>query len=144
MLLLALAVVSTLSTQPPVTIARCEHEADTISFDQCLGRERDKAMHTLERYRIAARAKLIGENPETTTLPAAFDAAQATWLEYQKHQCDAVYTQWQGGTIRGAMSLSCEIRMIELRTHELWSTWILHINDDTPPVLPEPVVERGS
>ncbi len=63
MLLLALTVFSTLGTRPPVTIPRCQTAATTIAFDECLGRERDKAMRTLERYRIAARTQGCSREP---------------------------------------------------------------------------------
>ena len=143
MLLLALTVFSTLGTQPPVAVPRCQTSTNTIAFDQCLGRERDKAMRTLERYRLAARTKLARENPENGRLLGDFDAAQTAWQAYAKAQCDAVYTLWQGGTIRGAMSLRCDLRLTQLRTHELWSTWLVDENGPAP-ALPEPVVERGS
>lgn len=143
MLLLALTVFSTLATQPPVTVPRCRTAADTVSFDQCLGRARDGATRVLERYRLAARTKLARENPENGRLLGDFDAAQTAWLAYEKAQCDAVYTLWQGGTIRGAMSLRCELRLTQLRTHELWSTWLVDENGPAP-TLPEPIVERGS
>ncbi len=143
MLLLALTVFSTLGTRPPVTVPRCQTAANTIAFDQCLGRERDRAMATLERYRVAARTKLARENPENGRLLGDFDAAQAAWVAYDKAQCDAVYTLWQAGTIRGAMSLRCDLRLTQLRTHELWSTWLVDENGPAP-ALPEPVVERGS
>ncbi len=143
MLLLALTVFSTLGTQPPVTTPRCQTAANTIAFDQCLGHERDKALRSLERYRLAARSKLGRENPENGRLLVEFDAAQTAWVAYEKTQCDAVYTLWQGGTIRGAMSLRCELRLTQLRTHELWSTWLVDMNGPAP-ALPEPVVEAGS
>lgn len=143
MLLLALTVFSTLGTRPPVTTPRCQTAATTIAFDQCLGRERDKATGTLERYRLAARSKLARENPENGRLLVDFDTAQTAWLAYEKAQCNAVYTLWQGGTIRGAMALRCDIRLTQLRTHELWSTWLVDENGPAP-TLPEPVVETGS
>ncbi len=143
MLLLALTVFSTLGTRPPVTVPRCQTAATTIAFDQCLGRERDKATRVIDRYLLAARTKLARENPENGRLLGDFDAAQKAWLAYDKAQCDAVYTLWQAGTIRGAMSLRCEIRLTQLRTHELWSTWLVDENGPAP-ALPEPVVERGS
>lgn len=142
MLPIALAV-STLSTQLPLTVPRCQSAGNTLADDECLGHERDKARRRLERYRVRARAKLLREYPETGALAAAFDAAQSAWLAYQKQQCDAVYTRWQGGTFRVAMSLSCEIRTAHLRTDELWLDWLTYPNS-TAADLPEPVVERGS
>lgn len=143
MLVLALTVAASLATQPPSTAQRCATAANTIALNECLAASRDEAFNTLERYRLAARKRLIRENPETPALPVAFDAAQAAWLTYKKHQCDAVFMLWQGGTIRGAMNLRCEIRMLQLRTREIWRDWLTYA-DSTPPVLPEPVVESGS
>lgn len=143
MLLLALAAASTLGTQPAATAVRCRDAVMTTELNACLGHERDEAMAVLERYRAAARAHVIRDRPELTEFPAEFDAAQAAWLGYQKSQCGAVFTLWREGTIRGAMILNCEIRMAELRTHELWHDWLTYV-DSTPPVLPEPVVARGS
>ncbi len=143
MLLLVLATASTLATQPPVSVARCERSPNTIAFDECLSRARDAAMRILDRYRAAARARIVRENPENGALPVTFDAAQAAWVDYKKRECDAVYTLWQAGTIRGAMALRCDIRMTQLRTHELWLDWLTDPNGPAP-ALPEPVVERGS
>ena len=142
MLLIALAVVSTLGTQPPTTTPPCPSAATTIALDTCLGGERDQAMAQLERYRAAARA-LLGKDNASAGVLKGFDAAQATWRAYQTTQCGAVYTYWQAGTIRGAMALTCQIRMARLRTHELWSTWLTY-PDSTPPLLPEPIVATGS
>ena len=143
MLLLAMTVFSTLGTRPPVKVPRCQTASNTVAFDECLGCERDKSLRALERYRLAARSKIARENPENGRLLGDFDAAQTAWVAYQKAECGAVYTLWQNGTIRGAMSLRCDIRLTQLRTHQLWSTWLVDENGPAPS-LPEPVVETGS
>lgn len=143
MLILTLAVLGSLTTPPSPPVAPCAAAVTTIDLNACLAGRRDAAMHEVERYRAAARARLVGENPGDGALFAAFDAAQAAWLAYQSRQCATVAILWQGGSIRGAMALGCAIRMAQLRTHELWHDWLTY-PDTTPPLLPEPMVEPGS
>lgn len=140
MLLLALAAAGTLGTSPPARDLQCR-DLTTVATEQCLVRRRDAAMRTLDRYRSAARARIVRESPEVGALPIAFDAAQAAWVRYARQQCGTV-EMWQGGTVRNATALACDIRMTELRTHELWHDWLTFV-DRTPPILPEPPVTTG-
>lgn len=89
-----------------------------------------------------AASKEYGGQDDSAEILAAFHKAEAAWADYRRAACDAVYESWSTGTIRGAMALTCETRITEERTHEVWRNWLTYM-DRTPPVLPEPVVEAG-
>ena len=65
------------------------------------------------------------------------EAGQSAWEAYKTSHCDSVYTIWMDGTIRGAMTLSCQINLTEARTHEIWSSYLTYM-DSTPAIMPEP------
>ncbi len=142
MIALLVAVVGTLGTQPPVTAMFCRNAATTIDMNDCLAAEVAKATTVLDHYRKAARARIAADTATSTSVLPAFDAADAQWRRFAEANCSAVYTLWEGGTIRGAVAATCQIRLVRLRTHELWGEWLTNM-DSTPPVLPEPVVETG-
>jgi uncharacterized protein YecT (DUF1311 family) len=131
MLILALAVIA---ADP------CDGSS-TPEVNACLARQADTAQAELDRYLATARAKLAHEGAEpasdTPKLLAGFDAAEHAWEDYRKQQCDNIYVHWQGGTIRGAMALGCQISLTRQRTHVVWEDYLTYM-DSTPPVLPEP------
>ncbi len=139
MLLLALTV-GTLGPQPLVRAALCPSARTTIEVDACLSAAVAKARMVLDRYRTAARRIAAdGDNPAVL---AAFDAGDRAWRTYEQASCNAVYVRWQGGTIRGAVFARCELRLIRLQMHTLWQDWLTY-PDNTPSILPEPIVETG-
>ena len=89
-----------------------------------------------------AASKEYGGQDDSVEILAAFRKGEAAWDDYRRAACDAVYESWSTGMIRGAMALTCQTRITEDRTHEVWRNWLTYM-DRTPPVLPEPVVESG-
>ncbi len=141
MIALLVAVAGTLGTQPPVTAIFCRN-ATTIELDACLAAEVAKATTVLDRYRAAARARITADTATSPSVLPAFDAADAQWRRFAEAKCRAVYTLWEGGSIRGAIAATCQIRLARLHTHELWGEWLTYM-DTTPPILPEPIVKTG-
>ena len=64
-------------------------------------------------------------------------ASQDAFEAYRSIECATIYENWKDGTIRGAMSLTCETGLTDQRTHAIWQHWLQYM-DSTPPILPEP------
>jgi len=113
----------------------------TPDANACAAAGRDAALSELNRYLAAVRRRLGsakgGIDASAATLLTGFDNAERVWDHYRKAQCDNVFAFWQGGTIRVAMELECETRLIRARTRFVWQTFLTY-PDSTPPILPEP------
>ncbi|CAB4945845.1 unannotated protein [freshwater metagenome] len=107
----------------------------TREVEQCLAARLSRADAELNRYYAAAVARLTRDGNMTSL--AKLRASERAWIAYRDAECDAVYDWWQGGTIRGAMTLSCRTRITQARTFEVWRNWLTYV-DSTPPVLPRP------
>jgi uncharacterized protein YecT (DUF1311 family) len=130
----AAASVAAAAHQPP-----CPGDS-TLEINNCLSGQLDAANAVLKRYVATARARIASDTSDpaaTKTTLAAFDKAEALWGQYREAECDAVYDNWIAGTIRGAMSLNCQIDLTMRHTHNVWANWLTYM-DSTPPVLPEP------
>jgi uncharacterized protein YecT (DUF1311 family) len=118
---------------------RCGEAKNTVDMNMCLARASNAAEVAMNRYLVAARKRAASDG---LAVVKAFDEAQGRWIAWRKGECDAVYAHWQDGTIRGAMLLTCRIELTELRTRQLWKTWLTY-PDSTPPILPEPELSAG-
>lgn len=112
-------------------------DGTTYSINQCLAAVRDRAKEREAQYFETA----IGGNNEVPGRRSAKErmmrSAQASAEQSRKDECGAVYEQWKDGTIRNAMALRCEIRLIDQRTHDIWRNWLIY-QDSSKPILPEP------
>lgn len=115
----------------------------TPEVESC-GAEYDRrADRELGRYVDAARKRLLDDAKEEPDLQgpkdalARFDTSQAAWVAYRKAECDAVYTWWSDGTIRGSMYQDCWLETTKARSAAILSTW-LQFMDSTPPLMPPP------
>ncbi len=111
----------------------------TRDVEQCLAADLDRADAVLNRYYTAAVARLTRDR-ELTAL-AKLRTSERAWIAYRDTECDAVYENWKGGTIRGAMSLSCRTALTKARTMAIWQNWLTYA-DSTTPILPKPQGER--
>ena len=112
-------------------------DGTTYEINQCLADVRDRAKAREQRYFEQAVAGDRGLPAQVTELERIMRATQATAEKYREQACSAVYEHWKDGTIRNAMYLRCEIRLIDQRTHEIWQNWLTY-QDSTAPILPEP------
>lgn len=71
----------------------------------------------------------------------SIDGAQQAWAEYADAQCSSVYLVWRDGSVRTDMTIWCKINLTQERTHVLWSQYLTYM-DNTPPLLPEPIVDK--
>lgn len=114
----------------------CEKAYSTYAMEYCAAQETEGAAKNMRRYLIASYSQ-YNDNPETVE---AIKASQQAWETYKRQNCDAVYTSWTTGSIRGLMSINCSTRLTRQRTHELWLNYLTYM-DSTPPVLPEPLLD---
>ncbi len=111
----------------------CENARTTIEINDCAAMELASVQATLDEYLQAS----FEHNANDPALVASIKAAQKDWEAYLASHCDAVYTQWRDGSIRGVMTLSCKTQLTKQRTHQIWANFLSHM-DSTSPVLPEP------
>ncbi len=107
----------------------------TRDVEQCLATDLARADAVLNRYYTAAVARLTRDQ-ELTAL-AKLRTSERAWIAYRDAECDAVYENWKGGTIRGAMLLGCRTALTKARTMAIWRSWLTYA-DSTPPILPKP------
>ncbi len=110
-------------------------DGTTFAINQCLAGVRDRAKAREARYFAAATGTEL--KTRSTEQERLMQAAQIAAEQYRDQSCNAVYEQWREGSIRNAMSLRCEIRLIDERTHVIWRNW-LTFQDSSAPILPEP------
>lgn len=131
-------VLSALSDAP----AACAGSS-TPEVDSCAAEYARRADRELARYVAAARKRLLDEAKEASDPQAPKDAlsqldkSQAAWVVYRKAECNAVYSWWSEGTVRGAMYQGCWLEVTKSRAAAILSTW-LQFMDSTPPLMPPP------
>ncbi|TEW42685.1 lysozyme inhibitor LprI family protein [Psychromonas algicola] len=111
----------------------CSQAMTTPQINYCAGVELEKAEAEMNTYLTKSKE----HNGHDMELIKSIEVAQKAWTNYANAHCDAIYTQWRGGTIRGLMSLSCKTKVTKQRTHEIWANFLTYM-DSTPAVLPEP------
>nr|WP_320165473.1 lysozyme inhibitor LprI family protein [uncultured Methylophaga sp.] len=133
MLKRTLALLSLLLSFPVIAESDCASAFTTLEINACLNEELQDKKDIMQQYLAAAKQRYSDE----TKVVTAIEAGQSAWETYKKSHCDSVYTIWMDGTIRGAMTLSCQINLTEARTHEIRSSYLTYM-DSTPAIMPEP------
>jgi len=111
----------------------CDNAMTTLDINHCAAMELASAQAELSQY-VEVSVMHHADDPE---MVAAIEASQQAWQVYVTAHCDAVYTQWRDGSIRGVMALTCETELTQQRTHTVWESFLTYM-DSTSPVLPEP------
>jgi uncharacterized protein YecT (DUF1311 family) len=118
----------------------------TPEVDSCAAEYARRADRELARYVAAARKRLSDEAKDASNGRAPqealsqLDKSQAAWVLYRKAECEAVYSWWSEGTIRGSMYQGCWREVTRSRTAAIQSTW-LQFMDSTPPLMPPPAAK---
>lgn len=105
----------------------------TLEMNECMAAIRERASERKARYLAAA----VAGNADRPDLVALIRQSDAAFEAYRAAECEAVYTDYEGGTIRTIQGLGCEIRLIDERTRTIWQTWLTYM-DSTAPELPAP------
>lgn len=121
--------------EPPQRMSDCD--GTTLAMNECMAAIRTRAVERKDRYLAAAIARAV-DRPELVAMIRQSDAA---FEAYREAECRAVHKDWEDGTIRTIMALSCEIALIDERTRTIWKTWLTY-QDSTPPDLPAPGPSR--
>ena len=109
---------------------------NTLEVNACLVEKRDASEKRLQKYLDAALRRPFND-PDSGAVPLGIRASQQAFEAYRDIECATLFETWKGGTVRVAMSLRCETRLTDERTHMIWSHWLRYV-DRTPPILPEP------
>lgn len=139
--MLVLFLAAALLSQDPEPALDCDNAMTTLDVNACMAKEVEAEEARMNAYLEAAilHVREASDSPELGASAASEMAeAQTAWEAYVKAECGAVYTHWQGGTVRVAMALACERRLTYGRTRHLWETYLTYV-DSTPPILPEPL-----
>lgn len=111
----------------------CSDAENTIEMNECISNLVDDAEKELAKY-LEKSLEHISDQPKSVE---TLTKAQASWTQFRKDHCDAVYEQWIGGTVRTAMRGKCLLVQTQRRTHDLWKDYLTFM-DSTPALLPEP------
>jgi uncharacterized protein YecT (DUF1311 family) len=122
---------------PLMAADKCPDANNTYEIGVCLSEQLEQHEVELQHYLAEARARY----KDNELIVESIEKAQQSWLVYRLDQCSSVYNIWRDGTIRSIMGLSCSIRMTQLRTHQIWHSYLTYM-DDSPPLLPEPEIEN--
>ncbi|MEC6795592.1 lysozyme inhibitor LprI family protein [Photobacterium sp. S4TG1] len=114
----------------------CDEAYSTLEINQCAEDKLNIAEQQLQVY----LAQSLYQNSTDKALIDAINTAQKQWLLYRKTECNAVYTQWRQGTIRGMMTLSCQLTLTQQRALTLWHNY-LRLIDGSAALLPKPIVD---
>ncbi|MGF1862377.1 lysozyme inhibitor LprI family protein [Photobacterium profundum] len=133
LLLLLSSLVFSATVSAEEAVLDCDNAINTLQINQCASIELDSAQTELSKY-LETSFEHNSYGPE---LVKSIKIAQSDWQAYMSSHCDAVYTQWREGTIRGVMAISCKTKLTKRRTYDIWVNFLTYM-DSTPPVLPEP------
>ena len=110
-------------------------------MQECLARLLQRADQDLEHYLARALRRLNAEQDRRTGASALaaseLAASQHDWRRFRDRYCQAVWSSWSGGTIRGPKRLECRLILARERQRRLWADF-LSFPDGSPPLLPEP------
>ncbi|MDE2420085.1 MAG: DUF1311 domain-containing protein [Gammaproteobacteria bacterium] len=99
----------------------------TPEIEYCANREFEKADRKLNTTYNQVIAQ-IKANPSTNSMGkpmlSQLIKAQRLWVSFRDAECDAHYTYYIDGTIRGLMFVSCKTELTEQREKDLRSFYL--------------------
>ena len=131
---------STDQTTSPAAPSRgkdCATAESTLAMVTCQGRELSRLNAELRRYLAAAQQRERQLAREDGRPPQSLQGGQADWEAYRSAACTEVYQHWGNGSIRGPMTMACQIDLTRERLQRIWSDFLI-VPDGSPPLLPEP------
>ncbi len=123
--------------------AGCQAASTTLAMQECLALQLRQVDQELERYIDRAQRRLSAERDlpagAVSRAAAHLAASQRSWQRSRDRYCQALWSFWSAGTIRGPMLLSCRIALARERQRRIWLDF-LSFADGSPPLLPEPLL----
>lgn len=116
----------------------CPDANTTYEVGLCLAEQLEQHEVTLQHYLTEARGRYVDD----PLIVESIGKAHQIWLSYRQDQCSSIYNIWREGSIRSIMGYNCSIRMAQLRTHQIWHSYLTSL-DSAAPLLPEPQLADG-
>ena len=107
---------------PAAQALNCKEAITTLDIDECAKIEQEKVEAELNSVYQKIMKELSVPDTEyekPSEVKSALLKAQRAWVTFREADCNAVYTQYQDGTIRNVMYISCMQARAEQRIKEL-------------------------
>lgn len=117
--------------------SRCNEAANTLEIVACQSRQLTALNNQLRLYLEAARRREQQLAREDRRTPSPLQQGQKAWEAYRTAACTEVYLHWGSGSIRGPLTMACQLDLTRERLRRVWSDF-LTFPDGSPPLLPEP------
>jgi uncharacterized protein YecT (DUF1311 family) len=135
MLLLIAFAAAAISAAPDDIKPDCS--GSTPEMNACVLEKLDRAEKRLNAYLQKAMERHTSNDGKFDSVALGIQAAQTAFEAYRDIECNSVLEDFKDGTIRGIMTLGCQLDLTNERTHTVWNNWLQYM-DSTPPVLPDP------
>lgn len=121
---------------PSSQASPCPDAMTTHSLNECFA---ERLARSDER-RAGYFAKALSLNEGRLQLLSEMRASEAAFEAYREKECGAILADWLegGGTLRTIFFAGCQIDLSDQRTHTIWDNWLIRMNENDPPFLPEP------
>lgn len=101
----------------------CAQAVSTVEVTTCMQnvlKARDRELNVAYQELLKTLVKSdAGDTTDYARVRRELTAAQRAWVQYRDNDCNAQYSYWAQGTIRGPRHLGCMVERTEQRTREL-------------------------
>lgn len=111
--------------------------ADAVTTPE-MGACYSKVLKDADDRRRQYLSRAVSHNGHDPRLADLIRSSDAAFEKYRDAECGDAVKANAGGSIAGVTVLSCRIALTDKRTHTIWGNWLLRMNENDPPVLPEP------
>jgi len=102
----------------PALALDCKNAMSTPEINECAAAEQ-KAVESKLNQVYRRVIKSLETNKDSAAAKDKLVLAQRAWVKFREADCDAVYENWAGGTIRTVMYISCMRQHAEQRIKDL-------------------------
>jgi len=102
----------------PALALDCKNAMSTPEINECAAAEQ-KAVESKLNQVYRRVIKSLETNKDSAAAKDKLVLAQRAWVKFREADCDAVYENWAGGTIRTVMYIGCMRQHAEQRIKDL-------------------------
>jgi len=102
----------------PALALDCKNAMSTPEINECAAAEQ-KVVETKLNQVYRRVIKSLETNKDSAAAKDKLVLAQRAWVKFREADCDAVYENWAGGTIRTVMYIGCMQQHAEQRIKDL-------------------------
>jgi len=102
----------------PALALDCKNAMNTPEMNECAALEQ-KAVEAKLNQVYRRVIKSLDTNEDSAAAKEKLVIAQRAWIKFREADCDAVYENWAGGTIRNVMYSGCMRQHAEQRIKDL-------------------------